>query len=148
MEKWIRAALKEAEKARQQDEVPIGAVVVRDGKIIARGYNRKEATQCATKHAEIIAIEKACRKLKSWRLDDCELYVTVEPCPMCAGAIIQSRISVVGFGAFDMKFGALGSVINVFESQGWNHYPKVVVGGIMMEECALIMKQYFALKRK
>jgi tRNA(adenine34) deaminase len=148
MEKWIKLALREAEKAFVKDEVPIGAVIVCDGKVIARGHNLKENSQKATKHAEIVAIEKACKRLKSWRLDNCEIYVTIEPCPMCVGAIIQARIPVVGFGAYDKKFGALGSVIDLFAIKGWNHYPKVVNGGVLATECSLIMKRYFALKRK
>ena len=111
-EKYMKLALKEAEKARLKDEVPVGAILVKDGLIVSRGYNQRNSKQNATAHAEHIAIEKACKKLKSWRLEECELYVTLEPCPMCAGAIIQSRIPRVYFGAYDPKGGCFGSCIN------------------------------------
>ena len=112
-EKFMKEALKEAKKAYNKLEVPVGAVIVKDGKIIARGYNQKETKTDTTKHAEIIAIQKASQKLKSWRLLDCEMYVTLEPCSMCAGAIINSRIKKVYYGTSDNKTGAVGSVLNL-----------------------------------
>ena len=113
-EKYMRQAYKEALKAKEIDEVPIGCVIVKDDKIIARGYNKKERNNDVTSHAEINAIRKACKKMNSWRLVDCTLYVTLEPCSMCAGAIYQSRIKRVVFGAYDLKQGALGSALNLY----------------------------------
>ena len=114
-EKYIKLALKEAQKALFKDEVPIGCVIVKDDKVIARGYNLRESKKDVTKHAEIVAIEKACKKLNSWRLVDCEIYVTLEPCPMCAGAIYQARIKRLIFGADDPKGGAVGGNFNLYE---------------------------------
>lgn len=145
--KYMRLALKEAEKAKKMDEVPVGAILVKDGKVVARGYNQRNNKQNATAHAEHIAIEKACKKLGTWRLEGCELYVTLEPCPMCAGAIIQSRIPQVTFGAFDPKGGCFGSCINFNEIKGFNHYPEVV-GGVLEEECASLLSNFFKEKRK
>ena len=142
----MRAALAEANKAGEKDEVPIGAVIVCDGKIIARAHNRKEASKRAVAHAELLAIEKANRKLGDWRLNDCELYVTIEPCLMCVGAIIQSRIRKVVYGAPDKKFGAIESVIRSFDHKGWNHYPEII-SGILAAECAEIIRKYFNNKR-
>ena len=135
-------ALKEAKKAYEKNEVPVGCVIVKDGKIIARGYNLKEIKCDTTKHAEIIAIQKASKKLKSWRLIDCDMYVTLEPCSMCAGAIIQSRISKLYFGAFDLKTGAVGSVLNLLEDYKFNHQVEFQ-GGILKNECENILKQFF-----
>ena len=129
-EKYMRAAMKEAYKAELKDEVPIGAVIVYDGKIIARAHNTRQTKQISTHHAEILCIEKACRKLNSWRLEGCDLYVTLEPCPMCAGAIQQSRIRKVVFGAYDPKGGFFGSNFNINEVKGLNHYPEVE-GGVL-----------------
>ena len=134
-EKYMRAAMKEAYKAELKDEVPIGAVIVYDGKIIARAHNTRQTKQISTHHAEILCIEKACRKLNSWRLEGCDLYVTLEPCPMCAGAIQQSRIRKVVFGAYDPKGGFFGSNFNINEVKGLNHYPEVE-GGVLKEETA------------
>jgi len=140
-------ALKEARKAYEKGEAPIGAVIVKDGKIIARAHNLRESKQNSTYHAEILAIDKACKKLGSWRLVDCDLYVTLEPCPMCAGAIIQSRIKRLFFGAADPKAGAAGSVVNLFNVETFNH--KVdVIQGIMEDECSQILKQFFRELRK
>ena len=128
-------------------DVPVGAVIVKDGKIIARGYNQKETKTDTTKHAEIIAIQKASQKLKAWRLLDCEMYVTLEPCSMCAGAIINSRIKKVYYGTSDNKTGAVGSVLNLFEDFTFNHkveYEK----NIMQTECENILKQFFKELRK
>lgn len=143
----MKLALKEAYKAKQKDEVPVGAVIVKQGKVIARGYNQRNSKQNATAHAEHIAIEKACKKLGSWRLEDCELYVTLEPCPMCAGAIIQARVPKVYYGAYDPKGGCFGSCINFNEIKGFNHYPEVV-GGILEEDCASLLSKFFKEKRK
>ena len=120
-EKFMKEALKEAKKAYEKLEVPVGAVIVKDGKIIARGHNLKETKKDTTRHAEIIAIEKASKKLGAWRLLDCEMYVTLEPCSMCAGAMINSRIKKLYIGAIDEKTGAVGSVLNLLEDYKFNH---------------------------
>lgn len=142
MEEAIRLALLAAER----DEVPVGAVAVRDGKIIARAYNTREESKCATHHAEILAIEEACRTLGGWRLPGVTLYVTMEPCVMCAGAIINSRIERVVYGAKDHRFGAFGSALDVCEA-GLNHKPEVI-GGVLGDRCADILSTYFKNKRK
>ena len=142
-DKWfMEQAYKEALKAYKKNEVPIGAVIVKDGKIIARGHNERELKQDATLHAEITAIRKACKKLNSWRLNDCDIYVTLEPCAMCAGALIQSRIKTLYIGALDPRAGAAGSVIDVFKIKEFNHRVEVVYG-IMEEECSEILKRFF-----
>ncbi len=143
--KFMRAALKEAEKAAKIGETPVGAVVVRDGKVIARGYNKRETKKNALMHAEVIAIDKACRKLRGWRLPGCDIYVTLEPCPMCAGAIIQARINNVYFGAYDQKSGCLGSVCDL---SGILPHKIGFCGGIMREECEIIIKKFFKELRK
>ena len=146
-EYYMEQALKEAEKAYKKLEVPVGAVIVKDGKIIAKGHNQKETKTDTTKHAEIIAIQKASKKLKSWRLTDCEMYVTLEPCSMCAGAIINSRIKKIYIGAMDEKTGVAGSVLNIFEDYTFNHKVEVEKG-IKKEECENILKQFFKELRK
>lgn len=146
-EKWMKEAIKQAKKAAQKDEVPIGCVIVKDDQIVARAYNKREMKQCSTAHAEILAIEKACKKLGSWRLEDCDLYVTLEPCPMCSGAIIQSRIRNVIFGAYDPKGGCMGSNMNINDVRGFNHYPDIE-GGILQDECSRLLKEFFKAKRK
>ena len=146
-EYYMEQALKEAEKAYKKLEVPVGAVIVKDGKIIAKGHNQKETKTDTTKHAEIIAIQKASKKLKSWRLKDCEMYVTLEPCTMCAGAIINSRIKKIYIGAMDEKTGVAGSVLNIFEDYTFNHKVEVEKG-IKKEECENILKQFFKELRK
>ena len=146
-EKYMRAAIKEAYKAELKDEVPIGAVIVHDGKIIARAHNTRQTKQISTHHAEMLCIEKACKKLNSWRLEECDLYVTLEPCPMCAGAIQQSRIRKVVFGAYDPKGGFFGSNFNINEVKGLNHYPEVE-GGVLKEETAQLLKSFFRKKRE
>lgn len=146
-EKFMKAALKEAKKAYDKLEVPVGAVIVKDRKIIARAHNLKETKNDTTKHAEILAIQKASKKLNSWRLIDCEMYVTLEPCSMCAGALINSRIKKVYIGASDQKTGAVGSVFNLLEDYTFNHkveYEK----GVMQEECENILKEFFKKLRK
>lgn len=142
MEEAIRLALLAAE----HDEVPVGAVAVRDGKIIASAYNTREESKCATHHAEILAIEAACRALGGWRLPGVTLYVTMEPCVMCAGAIINSRIERVVYGAKDHRFGAFGSALDINEA-GLNHKPEIV-GGVLGDRCAGILSSYFKNKRK
>ena len=146
-EKFMKEALKEAKKALELEEIPVGAVIVKDGKIIARGYNKKELKKDATRHAEIIAIEKASKKLDNWRLIDCEMYVTVEPCVMCAGAIISSRIKKVYIGTEDNRMGAVGSVLNLFDDYTFNHkveYEK----GILKKDCESLIKDFFKYLRK
>lgn len=144
--KFMDLAIKEAKKACLEDEVPIGAVIVLDGKVIARAHNKMEQTQLATAHAEILAINKACKKNKSWRLDGAELYVTIEPCPMCAGAIANARIKKVYFGAYEKKSGSAVSKFNVLSDSGLNHNVEFE-GGIKEQECAEIIKNYFKTKR-
>ena len=146
-EKFMVEAIKEAKKAELIDEVPIGCVIVKDDKIIARGHNLRESKQRSTAHAEIIAIEKACRKLKSWRLEGGSLYVTLEPCPMCSGAILQSRIEHVVYGAKDPKGGCMESCMNMYEVKGFNHYPDVI-GGVLEDECGSLLKTFFKRKRE
>ena len=143
----MKEALEEARKAELIDEVPIGCVIVKDDKIIARGHNQRETKQSPIGHAEIIAINKASKKLKSWRLEGCDIYVTLEPCIMCSGAIIQSRINKVYYGASDPKGGALGSSINVLEANNINHHPEVI-SGVLKEECSSIITNYFKAKRQ
>ena len=144
--KYMKVALKEAEKAELIDEVPIGCVIVLNDKIIARGHNERETKQNPVGHAEILAIQKASKKLNSWRLEDCEIYVTIEPCIMCAGAIIQSRIKKVYFGARDPKGGAFGSSIDVLNANNINHHPEIYPG-ILEKECSDLIKNYFKSKR-
>ncbi len=144
---FMNYAILEARKAYKKMEVPVGAIIVKDNKIIARGYNQKESKNNALKHAEIIAIEKACKKLNSWRLLDCEMYVTLEPCAMCAGAIIQSRIKKVYIGTMDKKTGCCGSVFNLFEDYKFNHHVNIETG-ICKEECEEILKKFFKELRK
>ena len=146
-QKYMKEALKEAKKAYDKLEVPVGAVIVKDGKIIARAHNLKETKLDTTKHAEILAIQKASKKLKSWRLLDCEMYVTLEPCSMCAGAIINSRIKKIYIGTLDEKTGAAGSVFNLFEDYTFNHKVEVEKG-IMKEECENLLKSFFKMLRK
>ena len=146
-ERFMKEDLKEAKKAYDKLEVPVGAVIVKNGKIIARGYNQKETKKDTIKHAEIIAIEKASKKLDSWRLNDCEMYVTLEPCPMCAGAIINSRIKKIYIGTLDEKTGAVGSVLDLFSDYTFNHKVEVEKG-IMQKDCEKILKDFFKVLRK
>ena len=140
-------ALKEARKALNHDDVPVGAVIVKGGKIIARAHNKKELTNQATRHAEIEAIEKASKKLNNWYLSDCDLYVTFEPCLMCCGAILNSRIDNVYFGAYDYKYGCLGSLTNVFKENKFNFTPNIK-GGILETECSKLLTDFFKEKRQ
>ena len=146
-EKYMKMAIKEAKKAELLDEVPIGCVIVKDDKVIARGFNTREKDHLVTSHSEINALKKANKKLEDWQLVDCELYVTLEPCPMCAGAIYQARISKVYFGAYDKKQGALGSSFNLYDIPSLNHHPEVS-GGILEEECSKLLKDFFKKKRQ
>lgn len=146
-EEFMMEALKEAKKAYKKLEVPVGAVIVKDGKIIARAHNQKETKYDTTKHAEILAIQKASKRLKSWRLIDCEMYVTLEPCSMCAGAIINSRIKKVYIGVMDEKTGAVGSKLNLFKDYTFNHEVDFEVG-ILENECQKILKDFFKELRK
>ena len=141
-EYYMKQALKEAEKAYKKLEVPVGAIIVKDGKIIARAYNQKEEKKDTTKHAEILAIQKASKKLQAWRLLDCEMYITLEPCSMCAGAIINSRIKKVYIGTMDEKTGAAGSVFNLFNDYTFNHKVEIETG-ILKEDCENILKKFF-----
>ncbi len=142
----MKCALKEADKALLKDEVPIGAVIVKDGKIISKGHNLVEKTNLPTRHAEIIAIEKACKKLNGWRLDGAEMYVTLEPCPMCAGAIVNSRIKKVYFGAYEPKSGSAESKFDILTNSGMN-YVTEFEGGILSDLCSEKIKNYFRSKR-
>ena len=146
-EKFMKEALKEAKKAYDKEEIPVGAVIVKDGKIIARAHNSKEISKNAVSHAEILAIQKACKKLESWRLLDCEMYVTLEPCSMCAGAMINSRIKKLYIGALDKKTGAVGSVLNLLEDYKFNHNIEVEKE-ILKEDCEKILKDFFKDLRK
>lgn len=139
--KFMKEAIILAKEAGKMGEVPVGAVIVKNGEIIARGKNEREAKQNALSHAEIEAINNACETLGSWRLEDCEMYVTLEPCPMCAGAIINSRIKTLIFGAFDSKMGSIDSVINLCDLP-YNHKVEVY-GGIMEDECLDLIKGFF-----
>lgn len=140
--KFMKEALKEAQKSYKKEEIPVGAIIVKDGKIIARGHNLKETKTDPTKHAEIIAIQKACKKLQTWRLTGCTMYVTLEPCSMCAGSLIQSRIDKVVIGTMDEKTGACGSVLNLLADYKFNHIVQIETG-IMQEECKKILQQFF-----
>lgn len=141
-EKFMNEALKEAQKAYGKLEVPIGAVIVKDGQVIARAHNQKEEKQDTTMHAEMIAIKKASKKLNNWRLNDCELYVTLEPCPMCAGAIVNARFKKIYIGTMDEKNGACGSISNILEEYKQNFRVESETG-INHEECKKILKDFF-----
>ena len=145
-EKFMNAALKLARKAAAEGEVPVGCVVVRDGLIVGRGRNRRETKKDALGHAEIEAIHKSCKKLGGWRLHQCDLYVTLEPCPMCTGAIINARIKTVYYGAPDYKAGSCGSVVNLFELP-YNHKPELV-SGLLEQECTEELQKFFRALRE
>ncbi|MDD6310933.1 MAG: tRNA adenosine(34) deaminase TadA [Firmicutes bacterium] len=147
MEKFMLEALKEAEIAAELGEVPIGAVIVQDGKIIARGHNMTESLKDPTAHAEMIAIRQASQVLGGWRLPGCEMYVTTEPCSMCAGAVVWSRIERLYIGTMDPKSGACGSVFNIPQEEKLNHFVEIETG-IMQRECSDIMKNFFKKLRK
>lgn len=141
-EKYMKEALKQAKKARDIEEVPIGCVIVYQDKIIGRGYNRRRIDKNTLSHAELNAIKKASKKLGDWRLDDCEMYVTLEPCQMCAGAIVQSRIKKVYIGCMNPKAGCAGSILNLLQIEKFNHQVEIIKG-ILEEECSSIMKEFF-----
>lgn len=141
-EKWMRQAIKQAKKAEKLEEVPIGCVIVLNDKIIARGYNRRNTDHTSLAHAEMMAIKKACKKIGDWRLEECTLYVTLEPCQMCAGAIVQSRVKRVVIGAMNKKAGCAGSIFNLLEEDRFNHKAEVT-RGILEDECAEMMSEFF-----
>ena len=146
-EKYMREAIKQARKAAKIDEVPIGCVIVYDDKIIARGYNRRNTDKSTLAHAEIIAIRKAAKVIGDWRLEDCTMYITLEPCPMCAGAIVQARIPRVVVGAMNPKAGCAGSVINLLEMDGFNHKAELT-SGVLVDECRTMLQDFFKEMRK
>ena len=141
-EKFMREALRQAEKAYRLEEVPIGCVIVHDGKIIARGYNRRNVDKSTLSHAELNAIRKAARKLGDWRIEDCTMYVTLEPCPMCAGAIVQARIPRCVIGCMNPKAGCAGSVMNLLQTEGFNHQVDITTG-VLEAECSEMLKRFF-----
>lgn len=145
-EKYMALALKEAAKAALIDEVPVGAVIVLNEKVIAKAYNKKEINKDTLGHAELLAIRKANRKINAWRLSECVLYVTLEPCAMCSGAIMHARFKKVVYGARDLKGGAMGDNFNLFEQKPINHKPEIV-SGVLEEECSNILKEFFKTKR-
>ena len=146
-EKYMRIALKEAQNAVILDEVPVGAVIVKDDKILAKGHNLREKSNDPTSHAEINAIRKACKKLNSWRLEGATIYVTVEPCSMCAGTLLQCRIGRIVYGASDPKGGAIESSLELFKAKNINHHPEIL-GGVLKEECSNLISSYFKSKRQ
>ena len=144
--KWMRAALDEARRALDEGEMPVGCVIVRDGRIIASAHNLRQQTGDPTGHAEIVAIRRAARETGDWRLTDCALYVTLEPCPMCAGAISQARIGRLVYGAADPRYGCAGSVYRIPEDPAFNHFCRSD-GGVLAEECAAPLAEFFASRR-
>lgn len=141
-EKYMKIALKEAKKASKIGEIPVGAIIVKNGEVISKGYNKKQTKNDPTEHAEIIAIKKACKKLGEWRLLDCEMYVTLEPCAMCAGALIQSRLKKIYIGTMDEKTGSCGSVFNLLKDYKFNHVVEIETG-VLSDECSKIIKDFF-----
>lgn len=146
-ERFMALALKEADKAEKKEEVPIGCVIVKDGKVVARAHNLKQTKRLATAHAEVLAIEKVCRKLRDWRLEDYEIYVTLEPCAMCAGAIASARIKKTYFGAYEPKGGGVESKFRILTESGLNHVTEYE-GGILEKECSEKIKTFFKTRRK
>lgn len=146
-EDYMKMAIEEAKNAEALDEVPIGAVIVKEGKVISSAHNLRESNQQATAHAELLAIDEACKKLGTWRLEGCSLYVTLEPCPMCAGAIIQSRIEKVVFGASDPKAGCAGTLMNLLQDSRFNHQTDIV-RGVLNQECGELLTQFFKTLRQ
>ncbi len=145
-EEFMRLALAEAKKAFAKEEVPVGAVIVQNGKVIAKAHNLKETKHDTTNHAEILVIQKASKKLKKWRLTDCEMYVTLEPCSMCAGALINCRLKKLYIGTMDAKTGACGSVLNILEDYKFNHTVQIETG-ILKEDCEKLLKDFFKFLR-
>lgn len=146
-EKYMRAALLQAKKARDIGEVPIGCVIVYEDKIIARGYNRRTIDQNVLSHAEINAIKKACKYMGDWRLEGCTMYVTLEPCPMCAGAIVQARIPRVVIGCMNPKAGCAGSILDMLHEERFNHQVETEIG-VLLDECSQMMKNFFRKLRE
>ena len=146
-EKFMKEAIKQAKKAEAIGDVPIGCVIVHDGKIIARGYNKRNKDKTVLAHAELLAMKKACKKLGDWRLEDCTMYITLEPCQMCAGAIVQARIPKVIIGSMNPKAGCAGSVINMLDMKGFNHQVETVKG-VLDVECSALLKSFFGALRK
>ena len=146
-ERFMREAIKQAKKAEDLDEVPIGCVIVHEGKIIARGYNKRNTMKSTLAHAEVLAIRKACKKLGDWRVEECTMYITLEPCQMCAGAIVQARIPRVVIGASNKKAGCAGSIINLLQMEQFNHQVELTKG-VLEEECSQMMKDFFRAMRK
>ena len=146
-EKFMKEAIKQAKKAAAIDDVPIGCVIVHEDKIIARGYNKRNKMKTTLAHAELLAIKQACKKLGDWRVEECTMYVTLEPCQMCAGAIVQARIPRVVIGAMNPKAGCAGSILNLLEMKEFNHRVDVT-RGVMEEECASLMRDFFRQMRK
>lgn len=140
--KYMKEAIKEAKKAAKIGEVPIGCVIVYEDKVIARGYNKRNTKKTTLAHAELLAIQKASKKLGDWRLEDCTMYVTLEPCQMCAGAIIQARMKEVVVGAMNPKAGCAGSVLNILQMQEFNHQAELITG-VMEEECKKVLQDFF-----
>lgn len=145
--RFMKEAIKQAKKAYAIEEVPIGCVIVHKDKIIARGYNKRNTKKNTLAHAEIIAIEKACKKLGDWRVEECTMYITLEPCPMCAGAIVQARIPRVVIGTRNKKAGCAGSVLNLLQVQEFNHQVDLTEG-VLQEECSQMMKDFFRKMRE
>lgn len=141
-EKYMKEAMKQAKKAYKLEETPIGCVIVYEDKIIARAYNKRNLKKSTLAHAELLAIEKASKVLGDWRLEDCTMYITLEPCPMCAGAIVQARVKKVVIGSMNPKAGCAGSVINLLQNEGFNHQVEIVTG-VLEEECSVMMKNFF-----
>ena len=146
-EKYMKEALKQAKKAYAIDEVPVGCVIVHEDKIIARAYNKRNTKKNTLAHAELLAIEKACKKLGDWRLEECTMYITLEPCQMCAGAIVQARIPRVVIGTHNRKAGCAGSILNLLQMKEFNHQVELT-SGVLEAECSGIMKQFFREMRK
>jgi tRNA(adenine34) deaminase len=144
---FMKEALAEARKAREKDEPPVGAVIVKDGEIIARGHNLREKLQDPTAHAEMLAVREAAARLGRWRLSDCEMYVTLEPCAMCAGAVVLARLGRLVYGACDPKAGAVVSLMNLVSDERLNHQVEVK-GGILAEECGALLRDFFSSRRK
>ncbi|WP_461809870.1 tRNA adenosine(34) deaminase TadA [Faecalimonas sp.] len=146
-EKYMKEAIKQAKKAYEMNEVPIGCVIVYENKIISRGYNRRTTDKNPLAHAEMIAIKKASKKIGDWRLEDCIMYVTLEPCQMCSGAIVQSRMKKVVIGCMNAKAGCAGSILNLLQMEEFNHQVELETG-VLEEECSLLMKNFFKELRK
>ena len=145
-EKYMREALKQAKKAMAIGEAPMGCVIVCDGKIVGRGYNKRNTNKTTLAHAELIAIDKASRKLGDWRLEGCDMYVTLEPCQMCSGAIVQSRMDRVIIGAMNPKAGCAGSILNILQMEEFNHQVEII-RGVMEEECSQVLQEFFRALR-